>query len=134
LKYFIVTNQSCQNDITGEHYQNYVSDLINNIPTTVINKDESFNVNDDLIIHYPTYGDLNSPISLGVVTAAVKRLIRNNSPYPSDNIINEYSIESIDIIGCHLTYLFNIDFSSGYFPDIWGQGYIIPIHKKGSKI
>lgn len=132
-KYFKSNNQSCQNDITVEHFKNYFSDLFNNIPTTVINEVENFNDNNDLNLHDPTYGELNLPITLGEVTAAVKRLGRNKSPCPSDNILNEYLIESIDIIGGHLTDLFNIVFNSGYFPDIWAQGYIIPIHKKGSK-
>jgi hypothetical protein len=49
--------------------------MFDNIPTTVINKVHTFN--DDLNVHGPTKGDLNLPITLGEVTAAVKRLSRS---------------------------------------------------------
>ena len=47
--------------------------------------------------------------------------------------MNEYLIESMDIISGHLTDMFNIIFDRGYFPESWSKGYIIPIHKKGDK-
>ena len=28
--------------------------------------------------------------------------------------------------------LFNKIFDTGIFPDAWGEGYIVPLHKKGS--
>ena len=48
----------------------------------------------------------------------------------SDCLINEYFIESCDIISSHLVDLFNIIFNSGYFPDQWSKGIIISLHKK----
>ena len=45
--------------------------------------------------------------------------------------INEYFIEAGDILLTHMTDLFNIIFDSGYFPDDWADGIIIPLFKKG---
>ena len=59
----------------------------------------------------------------------MKQLSWNKSLCPSNNILNEYFIESVDIIGGHLTDLFNI----GYLPEKWAHGYIIQIHKKGCR-
>jgi hypothetical protein len=58
-KYFKSNNQSCQNDITVEHFKKYFSDLFNNLPTTVINEVENFKNNNDSNVHDPTYGELN---------------------------------------------------------------------------
>ena len=32
----------------------------------------------------------------------------------------------------YLLNLFNIIFDIGYFPEVWSEGYVIPLHKKGS--
>ena len=49
----------------------------------------------------------------------------------TDHIMNEYILESIDIIGSHLCDIFNAILSSGYFPEKWMEGVIIPLRKKG---
>ena len=46
--------------------------------------------------------------------------------------MNEYFIESRDILSGHLCDLFNKVFNSGVFPETWARGFIIPLHKKGS--
>jgi hypothetical protein len=50
---------------------------------------------------------------------------------PSDDLLNEYFIFSIDILVGHITDLFNRVFDAGYFPEIWSKGFIKPLHKKG---
>ena len=80
-----------------------------------------------------TFSELNGPISLQEVITAVKSLKRNKSSCPSDHLINEYLIETIDILGSHITDLFNKVFNSGQFPESWSQGFIVPIFKKGDK-
>ena len=44
--------------------------------------------------------------------------------------MNDIFIESSDILSLHVTDLFNAIFSSGFFPDQWTEGIVIPLHKK----
>ena len=46
--------------------------------------------------------------------------------------LNDYFIECIDIIDGHLCDLFNCISTSGYFPESWAHGVLIPLHKNGS--
>ena len=77
----------------------------------------------------PSFENLDSPITTKEVYDAVKRLKRDKSA-SGDHLINKYFIESLDIICSHLVDLFNAVFDSGYFPDKWSQGIIVPIFKK----
>ena len=79
------------------------------------------------------FEELNLPITQQEVLSAIKRLSKNKSVSPSDNLLNEYLIESSDILSGHLTDMFNIIFNSGHFPTSWSKGYIVPIFKKGDK-
>jgi len=47
--------------------------------------------------------------------------------------LNEYFIESVDILAVHICDLFNCVLNSGYYPEKWTEGIIVPLHKKGSK-
>ena len=50
-----------------------------------------------------------------------------------DNLlINEYFVEASDIIASHQVDLFNAIFESGYFPEKWTEGIIVPVFKKGN--
>jgi len=59
--------------------------------------------------------------------------LKKNKAYGSDCVLNEYLIESIDILSAHLCDLFNSILNAGFFPDNWAEGIIIPLHKKGDK-
>ena len=48
-----------------------------------------------------------------------------------DTVINEYLLETMDIIAEHVTRMFNAVLNSQKFPSQWSSGIIIPIHKKG---
>jgi hypothetical protein len=48
-------------------------------------------------------------------------------------LFNEYFISTADILAGHITDLFNKIFDSGHFPQIWSQGFLVPLHKKGPK-
>ena len=50
----------------------------------------------------------------------------------SDEVMNEYLIESIDILSSHICHIFNGIMDSGVFPDKWSEGIIILIYKKGA--
>ena len=58
---------------------------------------------------------------------------RNKASCPVDNLLNEYFIETADILTEHVTNCFNKIFDSGIFPKAWSCGYIVPIYKKGDK-
>jgi hypothetical protein len=73
---------------------------------------------------------LDRNFTIEEITAAVKTLKRNKSP-GNDFLLNEYFIESIDILGCHICDIFNCILDSGFFPESWTEGVIIPLHKKG---
>ena len=94
---------------------------------------EYFSSVSDLNVSHPTYPELNDDITFDVVKRAINNLNRNKSSCPSDNLLNEYFLETRDILIGHLTDLFNVIFNAGYFPQQWSEGFIIPIHKKGDK-
>ena len=57
----------------------------------------------------------------------------NKSCAPNDLLLNEFFIESADILVGHITDIFNIIYDSGYFPQSWSEGFIVPLLKKGNK-
>ena len=67
------------------------------------------------------------------VISAIKKL-KTGKSYGADNILNEYLIETVDILGSHLCDLFNSILESGVFPESWTEGIVIPIFKKGDKM
>ncbi|KAL4221122.1 hypothetical protein ACF0H5_019381 [Mactra antiquata] len=84
----------------------------------------NFDINDDSL--------LNTPITISEITKVVKTLKRYKS-CGIDLLINEYFIESMDILSAHLCDIFNAILNSGYFPDTWTEGVIVPLHKRGDK-
>jgi hypothetical protein len=62
---------------------------------------------------------------------AIKQLSNNKSGGP-DMYINELFIYGKEALIPHLLTLFNKIFQVGHFPDVWSEGFIIPLHKKGS--
>ena len=62
----------------------------------------------------------------------MKRL-KSGKAHGSDCLLNEFFLESVDILAPHLCDLFNAIFNSGYFPEQWTEGIIIPLYKKGDK-
>ena len=51
-----------------------------------------------------------------------------------DILMNEYFIETHDILCDHLITLFNSILDSGEIPEQWLEGVIIPIHKNKTKM
>ena len=74
----------------------------------------------------------NSKITVEEVIVAINKLNRCKAS-GIDGLINEYFIESKDIISGHICDIFNAIFDSGCFPEEWTKGIIIPLHKKGDK-
>lgn len=60
----------------------------------------------------------------------IKKLKRNKS-HGIDCLLNEYFIESGDMLSLYICNIFNAILASGVFPNRWTQGIIIPLFKKG---
>ena len=77
------------------------------------------------------FEEINVPFTYGDFSKACSQLHTNKSAGP-DKLINEFFIYGKEILGTTLLSLFNKLFSMGYFPKEWSEGFIIPLHKKGS--
>ena len=76
--------------------------------------------------------EINQPISNEEILQAVKNLKNNKSP-GSDNILNEHIKSTINILLPIYTHLFNLILDTGFVPESWALGDILPIYKnKGS--
>ena len=62
---------------------------------------------------------------------AISQLKTNKSGGP-DKIVNELFIHGKNIFTPTLCNLFNKIYEKGHFPENWSEGYVIPLHKKGS--
>ena len=78
------------------------------------------------------YEELNYFITTEETINAIKGLKYGKSAGPV-LLINEFYINACGALTDKLTLLFNIVLNSGYFPNTWTEGVIVPIHKKGSK-
>jgi len=56
--------------------------------------------------------------------------LKRQKAFAGDMLINEYFIESMDILASHLVDIFNAILNSGYFPSNWSKGIIVPVFKK----
>ena len=84
---------------------------------------------EDIIL---AFEELNVPIVLNEVLVAIK-LLKSGKCGAEDFLINEYFVHGQKILGPHLVTLFNAIFDSGIFPEIWSDGLLLPLHKKGSQ-
>ena len=78
------------------------------------------------------YEELNYSITTEETINAIKGLKYGKSA-GQDLLINEFYINACGVLTYKLTLLFNIVLNSGYFPNKWTEGVIVPIHKTGSK-
>ena len=77
------------------------------------------------------FEELNIGISREEILNAIKQLKLNKSSGP-DMLINEFFVHGKCILAPTLCILFNKIFDKGHFPEEWSEGYIVPLHKKGS--
>ena len=85
----------------------------------------------DLKLPNDVYPELYREIRINEIMNAVKFLKRSKS-CGKDTLLNEYFLESFDILSAHMCDMFNAILNSGAFPNAWTEEIIIPIHKKGS--
>ena len=108
---------------------------------SVYNPDDPFYTPDEDILHFNEryaenksnimFAELNLDFTQEEVLNAIKQLKLNKSGGP-DMLINEFLIHGKHIFTSTLCNHFNQIFASGYFPEDWSEGYIIPLHKKGN--
>ena len=106
--------------------------MFDDIRTTQVEDADSFCQNGNMNLDELTFEELNRQIDVSEVQSATKNLKRNKSVCPSDNLLNDCSIQSSDILSTHITDMFNNVLSTGYLPGSWAEGYIVPLHKKGN--
>ena len=72
--------------------------------------------------------EINQHITESEIYTAVKNL-KNNKSHGNDNILNEHIKTTIHVMAPIYVKLFNIFFDTGYVPDSWSLGDILPIFK-----
>ena len=77
------------------------------------------------------FQELNLPIHIVEVEKAIRELNINKSAGP-DMYLNDFFINGKNVLVPYLLKLFNKLFDIEYFPESWSEGYVIPLHKKGS--
>ena len=77
------------------------------------------------------FEELNIDFSQDEIIKAISQLKTNKSGGP-DQLINEFLIHGKHTFTPTLCNLFNKVYETGHFPETWSEGYVIPLHKKGS--
>ena len=90
---------------------------------------ELFCQNNDFDSQDCNFEELDQPVTFEEVKDVIRSLKKNKS-FGGDQLLNEYFIESLDILSSHLVDIFNAILNSGYFPNQWSEGIIVPVYKK----
>ena len=77
------------------------------------------------------FQELDIEISLSEIKKGIQ-LLKNGKSGGPDLLLNVFLKYGNDDILLYLHSLFNKIFDIGYFPESWGDGFIVPLHKKGS--
>ena len=77
------------------------------------------------------FEELNVQITMQEIRKAVK-LLKNGKSSGLDLFLNEFLKYGINSLILYLHTLFNKVFDTGVFPASWGDGFIVPLHKKGN--
>lgn len=79
----------------------------------------------------------NQPINFPLINLSevVRKLKKLKSSYISgpDGVPSCLLINCADTLAEPLTHMFNVSIKYGYFPQLWKDSYIIPLHKSGNK-
>jgi hypothetical protein len=74
--------------------------------------------------------ELDKPISVDEIECVVRSLQKQKS-CGLDSVCAEVYQAAFDILSPFIVTLFNILFERGLYPSSWGDGLIVPVHKKG---
>ena len=111
-------------DAFYEHFKNLANDIENG--------NEHSNSENDCDCECTLFDELDCDITCDEIKECIKKLKRNKA-CSEDCILNEFFIEFADTLLPCLCKLFNSIFRSGYFPQSWSQGSIVPVYKKGDQ-
>ena len=117
-KFFKSKNANKESSVSLEEFHAYFSSLGDDIFQCENEEAESFCNQHDFDNIECSFEELDCPISCQEVLQAVKKLKAGKSP-GRDCILNEYFIESSDILVSHLCDIYNAILSSGYFSEKW---------------
>ena len=120
--------------------KNISVDLFDKYFKAINNPEDPFFQADDDILYYNErflneeaqvmFDELNVDITSNEIQKAISQLKQNRSGGP-DGFLNELFIHGSTELLPYLLELFNKILIVGYFPEVWSEGYIVPIHKKG---
>ena len=135
--YWKLLKQACSTNspktITSQNFADYFK-AINNPDSRFFQPDE------DILYFNQRYLDgelgvmfeeLNVQISMQEIRKAVQMLKNGKSSGP-DLFLNEFLKYGINSLISYLHTLFNKIFDTGVYPESWGDGFIVPLHKKGN--
>lgn len=128
-KLFSKNNHNNGNKVPVEDFHTYFKTLQDEIFKVVNNEAEEFCDNHDFNAYGCRFEELDVPVTVAELSSVVKKL-KNNKASGNDLLLNEYFIESVDILSAHLVDLFNAILNSGHFPLEWSKGIIVPVFKK----
>ena len=128
-KFFKKKRRKC-NSISTEDFFTYFKSLGADIFQSSNQQADDFCSNHDFNCEDSAFDELNSRITVQEILLSIKSLKRCKA-MGNDHLMNEYLIESSDILASHICDIFNAVFDSGFFPDKWSEGLIVPVHKKG---
>ena len=115
--------------ISLDSFFDYFSDMQQNLSSSTNAESESFCSSHNFDTDECNFSELDKPITSKEIQDVILKLKRNKA-FAGDQLLNEYFIESCDILLGHLVDLFNGILNSGHFPDQWSQGIIVPLFKK----
>ena len=122
-------HKKATSNISLNQFFEYFSNLQNNLSTAQDRESEDFCLISDLDTDDCNFEELDRPITAQEIERVIRSL-KNNKSCGIDQLLNEYFIESFDILSAHLVDLFNAILSSGVFPKQWSEGTIVPLFKK----
>ena len=122
-----------KNDIKSDTFRQYFE--------SVNNPSDPFFTPDEDVLHFihryeqnefsVMFDELNLPIDDDSLLTDIIDLKTYKSGGP-DMYINEFFINDKQVLSPYLLTPFNKILDIGYFPDAWSEGFIVPLHKKGS--
>ncbi|MCG8047974.1 MAG: reverse transcriptase family protein, partial [Candidatus Thiodiazotropha endolucinida] len=131
----MLKNTSCPKRASGLSADNFYAyfKAINNQGGHFFQPDEDIIYFNERIVENEfqvMFEELDHEISFDEINKAVKTLKNSKSGGP-DLILNEFLKYGINSLRPYLHRLFNVILTTGVFPSCWGEGYIVPLFKKG---
>ena len=83
-----------------------------------------------LNLQFWVYEGLNDPITIPELLMALNTL-KQGTAAGNDSLLNEYFVETIDILCSHVCDILNSIINTVCFPETWMEGVIIQIYIKG---